>query len=415
MNRSDIFDSYYKIAVEQGLTTKDSKEALDKNPRADSLSEELIQKLYGVKPEMIKGMEYEKCITEVAHPNSVVLFTAHEKLNGLLENDIERQNIILNQMKFQDPSFLKQKYVVAKQNLFRNLIAVANLLDDNNEDQLRKIADHCVEDQKKKLNKSAGWKMYLAGAAFAAIAPSLLSHLAPFSSSMDGAYEDVIADIKDITESETKLSTQIGFDYSYSDNLKSTCKMLEKYATIIVNSYHTLLKEIQNFTPEKQDIVSKFFTSFIEAVQNLENKLTSVRADFNDPGFRTANITQTGKIQKWIDSVPYLHNPQANQWNAFTNDFDELLKSFDNFLNQIKDFKTMMMEHYVKASKIEQSENNNDILKDNVTDYKSDNNIKVTVPSQKNVLNNIHEDKMMKENPDLMKQFQENYKKMVLK
>src|SRR5574338_926186 len=96
MSKSEIFDSFVKIAEEQGLTSKDSKKKLEETGRAGSDDISTIEALYGVKPDTAKGADYKKNIMEVAHPNSVVISPSYDKLNGLVENNIERQNILLH-------------------------------------------------------------------------------------------------------------------------------------------------------------------------------------------------------------------------------------------------------------------------------------------------------------------------------
>ena len=52
--------------------------------------------LYEVKPKASDDMTYKNNIMEIAHPNSLVIAPAYDKINGLVENNIERQNILLN-------------------------------------------------------------------------------------------------------------------------------------------------------------------------------------------------------------------------------------------------------------------------------------------------------------------------------
>src|SRR5271156_3914089 len=99
MNRSDIFESFVKVAQEKGLISKaehaehTEKDFSATNPRMDSLSIEQIGKLYNTKPKMPKDMEYDHNIMEDAHPDPLVISPSYDKLNGLIENEIEGQNI----------------------------------------------------------------------------------------------------------------------------------------------------------------------------------------------------------------------------------------------------------------------------------------------------------------------------------
>ena len=147
---SDIFNSYIEIAQQKGLVSlaeddwKKSKDALEKNPRADSLTQEKIEKLYNLKPQSQKGMDYKKNIMEVAHPSSVVIAPSYDKLNGLVENNNERQNILLRIVDKRTNGLLTQhKY--ARDEMVRALVRVANDMDNRDEENLRSLADECLQ------------------------------------------------------------------------------------------------------------------------------------------------------------------------------------------------------------------------------------------------------------------------------
>src|SRR5574337_1211334 len=160
MSRSDLFESFVKIAQEQGLLAEGEhaehteKDFSETNPRPDSLSIEQIGKLYGTKPALPADMEYKRNIIEDAHPESVVLSPSHDKLNGLVENENEGQNIRLRiVMKQPDGHLTQRKY--AEKNLVLSLVRIANELDNRGNDELRKLADVCLTQatSKKKLTK----------------------------------------------------------------------------------------------------------------------------------------------------------------------------------------------------------------------------------------------------------------------
>src|SRR5512142_1100769 len=150
MKRSEIFESFVKIAQEQGLLAEaehaehTEKDFSETNPRYDSLSIEQISKLYGVKPDKPKDMEYKKNIMEDAHPDSVVISPSHDKLNGLVENNIERQNILLHIVHKEPDGHLTQRKYARKQ-LLLSLVRIGNELDNRGDDELRKLADACLE------------------------------------------------------------------------------------------------------------------------------------------------------------------------------------------------------------------------------------------------------------------------------
>src|ERR1700722_16820201 len=153
---SDIFEAYAKLAIERGLIKasdeKESKELKkfrnETSPRAGSDTIEIIEQKYNTHPGKPKSQEYKKNIMEVAHPKKVILSPAYDKINALIENNNERQNIIINITQKPVNGMLTQhKYA---QELASSLMAIANDLDNQNIEPLRKLADECIEDLHKK-------------------------------------------------------------------------------------------------------------------------------------------------------------------------------------------------------------------------------------------------------------------------
>lgn len=157
---SDIFESYIKLSNEkEGIvkSASEEKESKELKKYKDSVSArvgsdtmETIEALYGVKLETIKGMEYEQNIAEVAHPNAVVISPSYDKLNGLVENINERHNIIRNKIMSKAPSGTPLLLKDAHKDLMMSLIRIGNDMDNFEEDDLRILADDCIEGLKKK-------------------------------------------------------------------------------------------------------------------------------------------------------------------------------------------------------------------------------------------------------------------------
>lgn len=156
MARSDIFDEYAKIASEKGLVKLSEESAAlkkykdDAYPRVGSDDISTIEALYGVKPAE-NPIKYKHNIMEAAHPNAVIIAPSYDKLNGLVENEIERQNITLNiVMKSTTGKNVTQGPKYAHKDLMMQLVRIANDLDNQNIDELRVIADDCIEQLEKK-------------------------------------------------------------------------------------------------------------------------------------------------------------------------------------------------------------------------------------------------------------------------
>lgn len=150
---SDIFNEYIKIS--EANDANDSKKALDKNPRADSLTKEKIGKLYNLENNLPKSMTYDNNIMEVAHPKPHVVAPAYDRINALVENNIERQNIILHIVNKRTDGLLTQRKY-AQDELIKSLVRIGNDMDNRNEEELRSLADECLEGFKKKADLDVG-------------------------------------------------------------------------------------------------------------------------------------------------------------------------------------------------------------------------------------------------------------------
>ena len=135
--KSEIFDNYAKIAIDQGLISQAEEKT---NPRYDSLEMSDIEIMYGVKP---NGKD-EKHIVEQAHPDSLVVMPAHDKIYGLVENELERQDMMVYIARKPTTGNLGGKrYVQAQEELLNELVRVGFLLDQNEKAELMNLADSC--------------------------------------------------------------------------------------------------------------------------------------------------------------------------------------------------------------------------------------------------------------------------------
>lgn len=164
--KSDVFDIYAKIAEENGIISLADDEPKESSklkkykkspyPRMGSDDISTIEAMYGIKPDDTV-IKYEHNIMEAAHPKPVVIAPAYDRLNALVENNIERQNIMINIInKPTDGKINSRKY--ASKELLMELVRLANDLDNSNHDELRLLADNCILDisnlEKKKYKKA---------------------------------------------------------------------------------------------------------------------------------------------------------------------------------------------------------------------------------------------------------------------
>ena len=69
-----------------------SKKTLDENRRGDSLDADRISKLYNLDV----NKNGKRNITQEAHPEMLVAFPSYDKINGVIKNDNEKQDLTIN-------------------------------------------------------------------------------------------------------------------------------------------------------------------------------------------------------------------------------------------------------------------------------------------------------------------------------
>lgn len=138
--QSDVFDAFAEICQKEGLITKTASEATPNNPRAASDTEETIKMLYNVRP---NGEDDD--ILDQAHPEPVVIAPSYDRLNGLVENLKERQNVMVGvARKPTNGVLVGRKYAAAQQELLNELIQLGFEMERKDQDELRSLADTCA-------------------------------------------------------------------------------------------------------------------------------------------------------------------------------------------------------------------------------------------------------------------------------
>lgn len=336
MNHSDIFDRFVKIAEKQGLiepykpehTEKDFSET---NPRMDSLSIEQISKLYNNKPCTPKDMEYKKNIMEDAHPDSLVISTSHDKLNGLIENEIEGQNIRLRIVNKQPTGHLDQ-FKYAEKQLILSLVRTANDLDRDNQDKLYKLADVCLDqaaNPKRKIKKVAQ-VLLLIGAISAGV--GLLyakEHMEMHNDGFAIDYQEVSDKINTILNSNSNM----GVGYTYSPGLIAIVTKLQGYLEILNNKVSNIISLVSEINSPKTGAelaqvikssagqeAAKAIPEFQALVSNINPYLNKVIMNFKQPSFKQKAIIDKGFLTSTIDSFEVLRGSNA----LMTDDLDKL-------------------------------------------------------------------------------------------
>ena len=355
--KSEIFDNFVKIAQDKNIISNDSKkskDALEKNPRADSLDISAIEALYGVKPKT--ETPYKNNIMEVAHPSPLVIAPSYDKINGLVENEIERQNINLRIVNKNPDGLLTQRKYAEKEFLL-SLVKVANDLDNKNEEQLRKLADHCLETfSEKEMVKNAFWgKLIGWGLGIGLGLATTTSHMDYVAKDFGDATQNLINEIKDMIKS----SVTIGFGHKYSDDLiERLNEVVEKLAEL-KNSYNIIkpivplissksrvkkvLKDPGYHGRESLEAAGNEIPNFKKLFQQIKLVLEELKEDFQNPSFQKENVEQ-GTVTKYIESIPGLKGEPLLSGGTFSL-FSSKFYDITNAINPVLEIGTYLSDN----------------------------------------------------------------------
>lgn len=358
MRRSEIFESFVKIAQEKGLLSEaehaehTEKDFHETNPRHDSLSIEQIGKLYNTKSDRPKDMDYEHNIMEDAHPDSVVISPSYDKLNGLVENENEGQNIRIRiVMKQPDGHLTQRKY--AEKNLILSLVRVANELDNRGDDDLRKLADVCLKQASKKKIKKQGYATVVIAAIIAAAGVLYAKqHLRFHSDGWNKDYEKAQKEITDLLSSNANW----GVGYEYTPEFLQTVTQLQS----ILGEFDAAVKKVmptldevqaprtgtgiaQEMVKISQDPATK---NADEAMKELRAVMTQnlpfvrkVLADFSSETYKQRAIARKGALSNLVDSTEVLHGGAGLVADDFDDVAHALMTLRVDLVNIIKELK----------------------------------------------------------------------------
>lgn len=303
---SDIFNEYAKIMEDQGLL-KNAQRSSEAKTRPQGIDPEAIQMLYHVKP---NGKD-EKPIVEQAHPEPAYVAPAYDRMNGLVENVQERQNMMIEIM--EDPQHGKltqHRYVKANNELLQELIRVATFMDNRNQEDLMKLADSCAQNltefKKKAFLPAIGW---LAAAKAAGWITAGLSAYTALSNNLNlsaGLINDadaLISEAEDILSPEWYVVEDDGISAEVSRHVSQLVSLAGKIKAKAVRAHkmrHALTKtlgkanesveqetEITDKSAEKlvnneyHDSLVKFFTQYQEEVSSLLEEVSVIKTNLD--------------------------------------------------------------------------------------------------------------------------------------
>lgn len=265
--RSEIFENFAKIALEEGLISQAEAMTEDEKYR-NSEYKDTIRALYNVKP---NGEDDD--ILDKAHPEPVVVAPSYDKMNGVVENLKERQNVMVGVARKPNNGNLTQhKYAESKDNLFKQLISLGYLLDNKEIEELRVLADSCSE----RLVKNAlAWWVIPAGVAAVAGIAAIINNTSPSDQGVLNNTERAIEWITEAKETMPQISSKL-------DTLLQDLMTLRS----LVYEYNSL-GSVDVSTPEK----------FVNVAQSQQDKFATVRK------YKKACQIMAGRLTGYIDML----------------------------------------------------------------------------------------------------------------
>jgi len=136
--RSEVFDNYIKIALDKGMISEGQE---PDSPTRNADYADTIKTLYNIE---LPLNDSQKDILEQAHPTPVIIAPSYDKVNGLVENLRERQDIMAGiAMKPANGNLTMHRYATAYNDLVRELVAIGFKMDNKKKKSLRVLADSC--------------------------------------------------------------------------------------------------------------------------------------------------------------------------------------------------------------------------------------------------------------------------------
>ena len=324
MRHSDIFEEFAKIAQERGLISKSSSEEikrkLENNPRIDSLDISAIEALYGVKPDTPKDMEYKNNIIEDAHPNAVIVSPSYDKINGLVENLNERQNILMHIVqKTPDGHVTQRKY--AEKQLLLSLVRICNDLDNQNKEELRALADVCLE-QTATITKKAEFVsnafpwLIVAGAIAATLGAIYVQQKLSF---VDEGYrnnhEKLIKEVDDILEDTAGIFTGTTYSSVFLNEMrKFRGQLMTIYNTYqkVVPVINTLQKTrtaselIQIANSPDSNVLINAYNLFKKNIDEYSPAINQTMENLSSQSYQQAHVEEKGALNDLFDMTQLL-------------------------------------------------------------------------------------------------------------
>lgn len=342
-----------------------AKKTLKETKRVDSLSADDISKLYNLKVNK-KGRN----IVEEAHPGVLVAFDSYDKLNGVLKNDNQKQDITINIIhRKQHAGLVNEKYA-AQSKLLSSLVKSANFLDAR-DPALALYADKIINDfdkqvlQKEALAPAAGAAgLFATMPAWSMIAiPAALVGILYWQQHSDAAQlgfvqntQRMIDEIDDILNDKAYIVGR-----TYSDQFKKILNTAKTQISQLWTLYEqvkdklttlrqpTSAEELLEISKdlENQELVAKF-NDFKNKAVLCVSYLESLKTNLDDDEFTKMQVDDKGALTKIVDRLKYLSGGSG----LFKNDIDDVQTLITPTVDSLKKLVKVFEAASVKSKEV---------------------------------------------------------------
>jgi len=293
-----------------------------------------------------KSFKKEASLTmEQAHPEPAVILPAHDKINGLVENEMERQNININVIRDKKfHVFYSHKY--AADQLSMELIRIANDLDNRDKTELRSLADECLNKLSPIKKEAIGPLAIVAGAAAAILGTIwVYQHISSANQGLTVSLQDATSKLDNLKDDsdfgentlkqEFKTSLQ-QFKYELFSLLAETKQFESIKSKVFMPSSHKQLMDMgKTLGAEAKASVTKFS----ENLKERGEKITDFIDMLGNTEYVRSQIQEESVVRKIMGPLKDLWSGKG-KWSLMSDDFERLqmsLKSLAEAINSTND------------------------------------------------------------------------------
>lgn len=326
---SEIFEAYLKIADDQ-----DKKEV-----KVD------FSNPYDLFPDRVP-------LLQQAHPETVVVHEAYDAMNGVVENDQERQNVMV-MIARKNPRVVQTNFFYAKaqEDLLNQTIKLGFLLDSKN-DNLAAFADECSN----QLTKEAGAPLIIAGIALVSLlGGAFYSNKNPEVQGLKQDSQKALDEIQEAINDYPQLALTLN---PYTANIRNLLTMVDGFTKTMDGLTSSIMSiSSDSDSKEKAKKIGQFADNLfsskkIESLKNLAKKIKDVGNAVLESS-HDAKLALSSAREKYEEKESTFMSYIRDAWyKAVNSDTEDAVLAIDVLVRSITKFYGIMDKDIAKIETI---------------------------------------------------------------